>query len=209
MLMNLFEIVNYGFTIKGALHIGAHHGQEVDVYKKLGIKSILFEPHPDSYDILTNKFKTSSDVILENIALGSCSDTKIMYCETANQAMSCSLLKPKKHLSYYPHIKFESEKIVNQIPLDDYIESKKIDLSEYNFINMDVQGYELEVLKGSAQTLKNIDHIMTEINFEDLYENCVKVDELDSFLNKFGFNRLITAPTPYGWGDAFYSKVKI
>jgi len=209
MLMNLFEIVNTGFKINGVIHIGAHHGQEVDVYRSLNINSILFEPHPDSFNILINKFENASDVILENIALGSKTETKIMYCETANQAMSCSLLKPKKHLSYYPHIKFESEKIVNQIALDDYIQTKNVDLNNYNFINMDVQGYELEVLKGSVNTLKNIDHIMTEINFEDLYENCVKADELDKFLNNFGFKRIYTAPTQYGWGDAFYSKVQI
>jgi len=206
MLMNLYEIANMGFKINGALHIGAHHGQEVDVYRSLNINSILFEPHPDSYNILTNKFQNVSDVILENIALGSQTETKIMYCESTNQAMSCSLLKPKKHLSYYPHIKFESEKTVNQIALDDYIQSKNLDLNNYNFINMDVQGYELEVLKGSSNTLKHIDHIMTEINFEDLYENCVKVDELDLFLNQFGFKRLFTHSTDYGWGDAFYSK---
>lgn len=207
--MNLFELVNVGYKIKGALHIGAHHGQEVNVYKKLGISSILFEPHPESYQILINKFKNDSHVILENVALGNNTETKIMFCETANQAMSCSLLKPQKHLDYYPHIKFESEKTVNQIRLDDYCKAKNIDLTVYNFINMDVQGYELEVLKGSTDVLKNIDHIMTEINFEDLYEGCVKVNELDEYLKQFQFNRLYTAPTPYGWGDAFYSKFKV
>jgi hypothetical protein len=71
---------------------------------------------------------------------------------------------------------------------------------------MDIQGYELEALKGSVETLKSIDHIMTEINFEHLYENCVLADKLDEFLSQYGFVRLFTAPTEYGWGDAFYSK---
>jgi FkbM family methyltransferase len=208
MLMNLFEIVNSGFNIKGVLHIGAHHGQEVAVYRALKVPSILFEPHPDSYRILTYKFENAEDVILENVAVGPETTTKTLYCETANQAMSCSLLKPQKHLEYYPHIKFESEKQINQISLDEYVMSKSIDLNVYNFINMDIQGYELEALKGSIETLKSIDHIMTEINFEHLYENCVLADKLDEFLSQFGFNRLFTAPTEYGWGDAFYSKVK-
>jgi FkbM family methyltransferase len=206
MLMNLYEIINSGFKINGALHIGAHHGQEVAVYRALQIPSILFEPHPDSYKILTYKFDSATDVVLENVALGPEQCTKTMYCETANQAMSCSLLKPQKHLDYYPHIKFESEKIINQNTLDNYVQEKNVNLNVYNFINMDVQGYELEVLKGSHNTLKLVDHIMTEINFEHLYENCVLADDLDSFLNQFGFKRLFTAPTEYGWGDAFYSK---
>ena len=208
MLMNLYEIVNNGFKINGVFHIGAHQGQEVAVYRALKIPSILFEPHPESYKILTYKFDSATDVILENVALGPECCTKTMYCETANQAMSCSLLKPQKHLEYYPHIKFESEKIINQIRLDDYVQEKNVNLQVYNFINMDVQGYELQVLKGATKTLESIQHVMTEINFEHLYENCVLADELDSFLNQFGFKRLFTAPTECGWGDAFYSKVK-
>jgi hypothetical protein len=121
--------------------------------------------------------------------------------------MSSSLLEPEKHLKYYPHIVFDSEIQVNQISLDEYVSSKNIDLNVYNFITMDVQGYELEVLKGSIETLKSIDHILTEINYDDLYKNCVKVDELDQFLSQYGFTRLLTEPTNWFWGNAFYSKV--
>ena len=57
-----------------------------------------------------------------------------------------------------------------------------LDLSKYNFMNIDVQGYELEVFKGAFETLKNIDYIISEVNQDEVYEGCPHVSELDKYL---------------------------
>ena len=55
--------------------------------------------------------------------------------------------------------------------------------------------------------LKNIDAIYTEINFEELYENCVLAKDLDNFLDNFKFKRVLTeTPEHPTWGDALYLK---
>jgi hypothetical protein len=71
------------------------------------------------------------------------------------------------------------------VRLDDILEDKQ----NYNFLTIDVQGYELEVLKGSRETLKNINYILTEVNRDELYENCARVEQLDEFLGRFNFQR--------------------
>jgi hypothetical protein len=75
-------------------------------------------------------------------------------------------------------------------------------------LNMDVQGYELEVLKGSENTLNHIDIIYTEINTEDVYKGCVHVDQLDEFLDLHEFERVFTQMACKSWGDALYIKRK-
>lgn len=207
MLMSLKSIVDAGFNIKGALHIGAHFGEEVPQYKQYGLKAVLFEPHPVSFSVLKERWGNESSLTFVNKALGPDFRNVTMFCETANQGQSSSLLKPKKHLEKYPHIKFETTKEVEQITLDSFMESLP-NAHEYNFINMDVQGYELEVLKGSTKTLEKIDHIVSEVNWEELYEGCVHISDLDRFLSDFGFSRIALAPTSCGWGDALYSKRK-
>ena len=207
MLMNLQSIIDSGFHIKGVLHIGAHFGQEVQEYKSRGIKSILFEPHPHTFSVLKEKWGEDESVCLVNKALGRDSRTATMFCETANQGMSSSLLKPKKHLQRYPHITFDSKVEVEQTTLDDYM-SSVVNRNDYNFINIDVQGYELEVLSGAKETLLNIDHIVSEVNWEELYEGCVQIGDLDRYLADFGFSRVALAPTNSGWSDALYSKRK-
>jgi hypothetical protein len=81
-----------------------------------------------------------------------------------------------------------------------------LDLTKYNFINIDVQGYELEVFKGSYKTLKNIDYIISEVNRAEVYENCPYVGELDSYLQNYNFTRVETNWAGDTWGDAFYIK---
>mgnify|MGYP003645137847 FL=1 len=207
----LFDINDVELDVKGVLHIGAHHGQEYESFREMGVKNhIFFEPLPTNYEkLLENLESYDSDgfnIKTENVALGPDDAEKTMYVETANNGMSCSLLKPQIHLQMYPGIKFEEEATVTQTSLDKYIVENDISLDDFNFIMIDVQGYELEVFKGATETLRSIDYIFTEVNFVDVYEDCAKVNELDEVLGEYGFKRVETVDVAGAWGDAFYTK---
>jgi len=198
---NLYK--KYDLRIKGLLHIGAHWGGENKIYQKYGIENkIFFEPLPHVFKKLQKNVK---DGILINKALGSKAGTASMYVEYDNDSQSSSLLKPKTHLIDFPTIKFTDRIQVDIIRLDDYA----FDYNDYNFINIDVQGYELEVFKGAVNTLKHIDYIITEINNGEVYEKCAQVEELDEFLQQYDFERVETDWMTDSWGDAFYIKSKI
>ncbi len=96
---------------------------------------------------------------------------------------------------------FDSTYEVKVHPLDKYEPSKV-----FNMINIDVQGFELEVFRGAKNTLNNIQYVMTEVNRAELYKNCCMVEELDEFLGKYGFERKETTWDGETWGDAFYTK---
>ena len=100
--------------------------------------------------------------------------------------------------------------VPEQYPWEDYDEfsSPNVDTSKFNFINIDVQGYELEVFKGAAHTLNDIDYIYTEVNNDELYEDCVQMSQLDEFLGDlWGFKRIETKLVGnQKWGDALYVK---
>ena len=72
---------------------------------------------------------------------------------------------------------------------------------------MDVQGYELEVLKG-FDNLDKINYIKTEVNRKELYKDCALVKDLDKYLKKYNFLRVKTVwwGRTVPWGDAFYVK---
>jgi FkbM family methyltransferase len=189
-------------NIKGIIHIGGHYGQEYDLYRVLNVPVIFFEPLSNNYRILKDKVKNNDNVQTFQCALGNENKKILMNVETANNSQSSSILKPKKHLEQYPHITFDHTEEVHMFRLDDI----EIEKENYNFLNIDVQGYELEVLKGSVDILKNIDYIISEVNRDEVYENCAKVEELDQFLNQFNFERNETNWMGGIWGDAFYIK---
>jgi len=192
----------YNFKINGAIHIGGHYGEEYGLYTSLGVPSIFFEPLSNNYSVLKSKVGHDPNVQTFQCALGNENKMVTMNVETANNGQSSSILKPKKHLEQYPHIIFNSTEEVNMFRLDDI----DLNLSQYNFLNIDVQGYELEVFKGAFETLKSIDYIISEINRDEVYENCPHVDELDEYLSQFRFERVETDWAGGTWGDALYIK---
>ncbi len=63
-------------------------------------------------------------------------------------------------------------------------------------------------MEGCSEILSSIDAVYTEINFEELYEGCPHVNEIDLFLNEFKFKRVLTkTPDHPSWGDALYLKL--
>lgn len=206
-----FIVKKYDIKSKGVIHIGAHYGHELYRYLNNGIKNILmFEPQRKVFDHL--KFNVSQitpdeevNIKLRNIALGNFCGEAEMFTEKENKGMSSSLLEPSLHTKQYPHINFNDKEKVEVTTLDEDLKNSTLD---YDFINIDVQGYELNVFQGAIKTLPQINYIISEVNRDELYKNCAKVDELDEFLKDFGFSREMTSWDGQTWGDALYVKSK-
>jgi FkbM family methyltransferase len=198
--------------IDGVFHIGAHFGQENSVYNEIGIKNkIFFEPLPHTFDKLVENINGDGNCV--NVALGNKNGVVEMFVESVNQGQSSSVLEPLLHTKQYPNIVFNEKKEVTMTTLDDYVKEGVNTIegffdktTNYNFINIDVQGYELEVFKGAKKTLENIDYIMSEVNRDEVYKDCPMVEDLDSFLSDYNFSRVETTWDGGTWGDAFYVK---
>ncbi len=99
---------------------------------------------------------------------------KIMY----EGGQSSSFIEPKLHLTYYPGVTFKKYKTYNIYRADEiFAKDLKIDM-----VNLDVQGFELEVLKGFGSLLDSTKLIYSEINTAELYSGCVLIEQLDEFL---------------------------
>ena len=198
---NLFD--KYKMNIKGIVHIGAHYGEEIQEYVDNGIQKItVFEPLSKNFDVLANRMKNvNADIQGHQVALGSKKGTAKMFVSSGD-GQSSSILKPKQHLELHPDVSFNGTEEVEVCLLDEY------DVGDSNFINIDVQGYELEVFKGGKNTLEKIDYIYCEVNRDEVYEGNAMVEDMDEFLDAYGFERVETKwpETYYTWGDALYIK---
>ena len=206
MLLNLKHLKNkYNLKVSNIVHVGAHKGQEVNEYLNIFPQSKihLFEPQIDLFKNLENKFSNIDNISLYNFALGSSKLLSAMFV-SSNEGESSSFYKPKEHLNLYPDIKFKKSDLVYEIKVLDKLKIKNID-----FLNIDTQGFELEVLKGAVEVLeKNAKYLLVEINTEELYKGAPLVKDLDSFLRNYDFIRTDTQfwAEKDPWGDAFYIK---
>jgi hypothetical protein len=87
------------------------------------------------------------------------------------------------------------------------IDSFLDELAGVDFINLDIQGAELEALKGASLILNQIKWIYTEVNRSEVYKDCAKIWEIDEFLGAQGFKRIATCWSHRDdWGDALYAR---
>ena len=100
----------------------------------------------------------------------------------------------------------EFEKDNKEIIYVDTLDS--FNIHDVNILCIDVQGYELNVLKGSKKSLNNVEALVVEINRKELYEGCPHVSEIDNFLKDFNYVRIVTKwwRKTIPWGDALYIK---
>lgn len=206
MLISLEKIIKK-FKIQNVYiaHFGAHHGQEVSMYQSYNFREIhLFEPQSTAFELLESTYQNVKNIFLYNFGLGAKNSSSLLHLGSGDGQAS-SILKPDLHNDLYPYIEFNGSEEIEIKKFDD------LDLSKINFLNIDIQGYELEALKGCENQLKSgIEYIYTEVNRKHVYKDCALIGEIDNYLENFGFIRVITnwwdILTP--WGDAFYIKKK-
>lgn len=196
-------LIKHKKNIKGIIQVGANKGQELNILTKFSNNIYLFEPLRSIYIDLVDYCSQFENVKTYNIALGSKNESKTIYVSNTENKESSSLLKPNKHLKYFPEIEFNKNEVVTVKRFDKLNEN-----FVSNFLILDVQGFELEVLKGFGEKLKDIKYIYSEISLTNFYENNVLITELDSYLKLKGFTRVKTSLNsnkPHG--DAFYKKL--
>lgn len=201
MYFSIEKIINkYKKPIQGVIHVGAHFGEEYNSYIRNGIYEIhFFEASRKNYEKLISQVGVSC---VYNYALGSQEGEAELFVESSNQGQSNSLLEPLLHLKQYPQIVFNQREKVNIRRLD-YFE-----IYTCNFLNMDVQGFELEVLKGGEKTIEKFDYIYSEVNRAETYKHCAQIHQLDEFLLSKGFRRVETLWSGGIWGDALWVRFK-
>ena len=118
-----------------------------------------------------------------------------------NNSQSTSLLELGTHKYDYPDVKVSKIEIVKTSRIDSLFDKKTVP----EFVNIDIQGAEIQALKGFGALLNYVKYVYCEVNKKEVYINCAGVSEIDEYLEPFGFKRITTRWVPSkGWGDAFY-----
>lgn len=167
---------------------------------------IAFEPIPEQYQICLEKSKNYHNIEVHNIALSE-TEGEIDFWVVDGNIGASSLLEPIKipygnwEYNTWNKIKVKTE------TLDSFVERNNIE--SVNCIWMDVQGYELNVLKGGVKTLKTVDYMHTEASPEPYYVGHCEFEKLREFIINNGFGVTFNySGHVYGEGDFICIKNK-
>jgi FkbM family methyltransferase len=203
MLLNpdyLVELLNTNnIKINKCIHIGAHKCEEAPIYRKLGISSndiIWIEGNSDLASL-------SKDNKIYNYIISDKDNSEIIL-HKANDTSSSSILDMYIHKEVYPMISYVNSIKSKSITIDTFFDLHNINKSDFNFVNIAIQGAELLALKGAVNYLNYVNVVYIKIHETELYKGCANVKEIDDFLGHYNFRRIITIMTDKGWGDALY-----
>ncbi len=205
--LNIQELCSqYSIAPRGVIHVGAHEGTEITAYQQMGAQKVLFvEANPSVFERLQANIADYPNVEAVNCAIVDRNGTIDLHVTSFDQ--SSSILQLKRHQEIYPHITETHQITVQSKTLDTLLQEQELNPSDFNILNIDIQGAELLALQGATNWLKSVELINTEVNYEELYEGCALIDQLDEFLEGHGFQRAATTtPIHPSWGDAIYVK---
>jgi FkbM family methyltransferase len=144
-----------------------------------------FEPLPDCFAALTQRFASDAKFRAFQVALGP-SDSKVTFHQNEYSPSSSLLEMETLHQKSFPYAASQSEVTVPMRRLDDMLAT--FDLAEDILLKLDVQGYEDRVLDGAQRILRQSKLVITEVSFEPLYRDQVLFDAIYRRLIADGFS---------------------
>lgn len=169
------------------IDIGANKGQFSLVARHLfhETKIIGFEPLLKPAEKYRNLFKNDKNVFFHQTAIGNQSGNTQMHISKREDSSSILPIGDNQS-NIFPGTEESHILDINIGRLKEYVNIN--DLVSPVFVKIDVQGFELNVLKGCLDLIDNFDYIYVETSFVELYEKQPLAYEIISFLKEYSFD---------------------
>ena len=188
---------------------GGHYGTDTIRFSERWPKAQIFtfEPNPHAFELLQKAIHGHSNIHGYNLAVNNYNGAAILhvcYGTTGNDPIfegASSLLEA----SEYMRIHYQGPKeIVPCVVLDDWARTNQID--HIDFMWLDLEGLELQVLKSSPRILETVKVIFTETNFQSFRVGTTLYNDLKAFLERNRFKLISHWYTETYQGNAIFVK---
>lgn len=160
-----------------------------------------FEPVPAIHAALCERTASRANVRTYQQALAGTTGTSQLYVSGGASDQSSSLRRPKTHLRELPDVTFGEAIEVLTTSLDDWAAQHGVD--RVDFLWLDLQGTELDALRGGEGLLSSATAVYTEVIATEQYEGAALYPELRRWLEDRGFVVQIEK-LPWGGGNVLF-----
>ena len=192
------EYLHAAGTIDLVVHVGAHVGQEIDTYRPLGIRRVVWiEGDPETYQRLCNRIRADEQAEPRMLHYPVCAlvsdadDNLIAFHRFNNKGASSSVYRPTPRLrSEWPGLDTcgdaitlctrRLESILDELGLEWPSAGKAV-------LVVDVQGHEAAVLAGLGRYARMFDLCECEVSKEAIYDGGALYPEIKARLEELGF----------------------
>lgn len=182
-----------GVTRPFAIDIGAHEGQSstgiLQMFPQARI--LAFEPAPTTFRTL-QQCASAKGFEAFNLALADREGEMEFNTFASSQ---CNSLLPPAAPKDSVIAGLREKPVVERVKaatLDGFLEKRGLSQTPVDYFKIDVQGFEMPVLRGAANTLRVTRHILIEVSFCQAYQGQCLVDEICHLLREQGFALAMT-----------------
>lgn len=176
------EAINKFFKATRLCDIGAHKGHWSFVMHQLNpqLESVvMFEPQTKLISHLKSRKLDGVKKVIYQCALGDREQQLTLMGGTASASLYETANNQRQ---YFPGSTNQESEVVEVKVLDDVY--RKDDLEYPDLIKMDVQGYELNVLKGARNVLAHARYLVIELSLREFYKGQPPLWQLWRFLDE-------------------------
>jgi FkbM family methyltransferase len=165
--------------------IGANIGTWTLLAKSVYPHAIVhcFEPLSGHVEKFQSTAATLGDVTMHRICLGSVAGEAKLRVTDFSDASSLLPLSDAGRKQW--NLQETRSETVRVERLDSWATEKNLPFAD--LLKLDVQGFELEVLRGAERCLKNTKAVLTEVSFREFYESQCLFHEVVTFMAQRGF----------------------
>lgn len=183
--LEILELIksNYPNQIKTIFDIGGNIGTWSLLAKTIFSNAEIhaFEPLESFGNRFKDNTKNFDSISVHQVALGN--EEAINEMHVAGD--SSSLLPLGNLMQEQYEIQSKEKAQIQTVILDEYIKEKNI--PQPDFIKLDIQGYELEALKGAKEAMNHAKYIFIEVSLEEFYIGQPLLHEVVAFMAEHDF----------------------
>ncbi|WP_373515404.1 FkbM family methyltransferase [Persicitalea sp.] len=172
--------------LKTIVDVGANQGQFCIAARHRFPQAAIhsYEPVPDTFKVLSSNVGKAGNIQLNQLALGHEEGVIPFHQNKYSHVSSILKVSSENDQSKY---NIGVEKVI-EVPISTLDRQFNHQKSQGPvLLKLDVQGYEKSVLEGGPEFVKQVDFILIEMPFVQLYENQLSFTEINDYLNSIGF----------------------
>ena len=168
--------------------VGANNGDYARTIRRNGFggRIVSFEPSSEAFCALQHAARADAAWEAHHLALGDRSGWADLHV-AGNSLSSSLLLMRERHVRGAPESAVIGTERVRIARLDDIAETI-LGAAGRAFLKLDVQGYELQVLRGAVDTLSRVEAVEVELSLQSLYEGDSVFGDVLTALGDHGFS---------------------
>jgi FkbM family methyltransferase len=197
-------LLDAGAQIGGIVHVGMNDAEEFPWYIHRGHLPLLgFEPQPDVYAEARRRFRDCDDVSMFCMALGDEEGMMRLQIPARHDAPTDEYLKSatllemvdgkalyQQPISWHEQYRFVRSVDVLVRRFDALVRDGQVDPAPYNTLVIDVEGFEMNVLRGFGDCLDGFQNLSVECSREPGFVGQAAAHEIADWLAERGFERI-------------------